>query len=119
MLNAIRDWFGKQGWSPFDFQRETWRAYAEGRSGLVHAPTGVGKTYAVWLGPVMERLAAGGVCQRPAEMSSNRRRREKCDPLTVLWLTPLRALAADTGESLRAPIDDLGIPSTPWSEPPP
>ena len=43
-------WFAAQGWTPFDFQREVWAAMADGRSGLLHATTGSGKTYAVWLG---------------------------------------------------------------------
>lgn len=34
------------------------------------------------------------------------------EPLRVLWITPLRALANDTVESLRAPVEDLGIPWT-------
>lgn len=33
----------------------TWRAYADGRSGLLNAPTGTGKTSAIWL-PVIEHL---------------------------------------------------------------
>jgi ATP-dependent Lhr-like helicase len=39
-----------RGWQPFAFQREVWHAVAEGRSGMLHATTGAGKTYAVWLG---------------------------------------------------------------------
>ena len=43
-------WMAERGWRPFAFQREVWRAMGEGRSGLLHATTGAGKTYAVWLG---------------------------------------------------------------------
>jgi ATP-dependent Lhr-like helicase len=43
-------WFAAQGLQPFAFQREVWDAVARGESGLVHATTGSGKTYAVWLG---------------------------------------------------------------------
>jgi len=69
-------WCRSRGWEPFDFQREVWARVAAGESGLLHAPTGTGKTLAVWLGA----LAAGW----PA------------DGLRLVWLTPLRALAADT-----------------------
>jgi ATP-dependent Lhr-like helicase len=35
-------------------------------------------------------------------------KRTAAPPLRVLWITPLRALAADTLESLAAPVRDLG-----------
>jgi ATP-dependent Lhr-like helicase len=78
---AARAWFASQGFTPFAFQEAAWRAYAEGRSGLLHAPTGMGKTYAALVGPLA--LGVRGETNRPP-------------PLTVLWLTPLRALAQDT-----------------------
>ena len=46
------------GRSPFKFQRETWKAYLQGQHGLVHAPTGTGKTLSVFLGPVIEAIAS-------------------------------------------------------------
>jgi ATP-dependent Lhr-like helicase len=89
---TIHRLFAARGWEPHDFQIETWRAYAEGKSGLLHAPTGTGKTLAVWLGPVAEAM-------------------DETDPpdgCRVLWLTPLRALAQDTARSLAEPLKDLG-----------
>ncbi|WP_395747390.1 ligase-associated DNA damage response DEXH box helicase [Prosthecobacter sp.] len=96
-------WFKGKKWKPFPFQQEAWSAFLAGESGLVHAPTGLGKTYSVWGGPVLEWLAAN-----PDRTKWPR----KTEPIRVLWLTPLRALANDTVESLRAPLADLGIP---WS----
>src|SRR3712207_7482336 len=32
-----------------DFQHEVWHSYRYGESGLIYAPTGTGKTYAIWL----------------------------------------------------------------------
>jgi ATP-dependent Lhr-like helicase len=55
-MHRIEQWFEANGWTPFEFQRKTWAAQLAGRSGLVHAPTGTGKTQAVWLGPVAEYL---------------------------------------------------------------
>lgn len=96
-LRPIEEWFTHRGWAPFPFQREVWQAYLEGDSGLIHATTGAGKTYAAWLGPIAEWLAHEALGRAtPA--------------LRVLWITPLRALAADTVEALRAPLDDLGVP---------
>lgn len=97
---ALNDWFRLYGWKPFPFQREAWRAYLDGKSGLVHAPTGTGKTLAVWLGPIIEWLR-----EHPAPKAGR-------EPLRVLWVTPLRALATDTVESLRVPVEGLGIPWT-------
>ena len=89
-------WFESRGWTPFPFQREVWAAMAAGRSGLLHASTGSGKTYAVWWGALQRGL-------RLAPLPTGRA------PLGVLWLTPMRALAADTARALQLPIDELGI----------
>ena len=70
---------------------------AAGRSGLLHATTGSGKTYAVWFGALRAALAA---CRsRPGRSAP---------PLGVLWLTPMRALAADTTRALQLPLPDVG-----------
>ncbi|MBX3638470.1 MAG: DEAD/DEAH box helicase, partial [Rubrivivax sp.] len=60
---------------------------AAGRSGLLHANTGSGKTYAVWFGAL--------------------RRAREGPGLQVLWLTPMRALAADTARALAEPLPAL------------
>ncbi|MDX2114005.1 MAG: ligase-associated DNA damage response DEXH box helicase [Planctomycetota bacterium] len=104
--DRVGTWFAGRGWTPFQFQRDTWRAYLDGRSGLVHAPTGTGKTLAVWLGPVMEELASGlwtGAAHGEAV------KRTAAAPLRVLWITPMRALASDTLESLTLPVRELGL----------
>ena len=85
----FRPWFDARGWKPLPFQREAWAAYADGKSGLIHAPTGLGKTLAAWLGPVAAHGAEDG--------------------LRVLWLTPLRALAADTVRGLQEALDGAGL----------
>ena len=103
-LDCVREWFGRHGWTPFPFQEQVWRAYLAGESGLVHAATGTGKTYAAWLGPVLEWMRDYPV--RP------RRKAEAPPPLRVLWITPLRALAGDTEAALRAPVEDFGLPWT-------
>ena len=123
---GIEQWFTSRNWAPFPFQREVWDAYARGQSGLIHAATGTGKTYAAWLGPLQEALAervsvrtapnrvAASVpiaAHRMANTSS-RTKRTNSEALRVLWITPLRALAADTEQALRAPIEALGLPWT-------
>ncbi|MEX2387503.1 MAG: ligase-associated DNA damage response DEXH box helicase [Phycisphaeraceae bacterium] len=104
-MDFVRHWFTKQrGHTPFDFQQQTWDACLAGRSGLVHAPTGMGKTFAVALGPMMQWCAAHADRDRWADMPA--------PPLTLLWITPLRALATDTASTLREPIAELGLPWT-------
>ena len=44
MTRAADAWFERRGWQPFAFQREVWSAMERGRSGLLHATTGAGKT---------------------------------------------------------------------------
>ncbi|WP_399697304.1 ligase-associated DNA damage response DEXH box helicase [Xenophilus sp.] len=93
MKRPLVDWFTARTWKPFAFQREVWRAIGKGESGLLHATTGAGKTYAVWLG-ALQAFAAASEGGRPP-------------PLTVLWLTPMRALAADTLRALKEPLETL------------
>jgi ATP-dependent helicase Lhr and Lhr-like helicase len=94
---------------PFPFQEEVWRAYLAGESGLIHAATGTGKTYAAWMGPILEWLGDYPAGQGGSEAAG---RLKSAPPLRVLWITPLRALAADTEAALQAPIEDLGLPWT-------
>ncbi len=91
MVKAVEDWFAGRGWEIFPFQREVWGAYAAGESGLVHCSTGAGKTYAVWFAALLAE------------------NRQVAGSLRVLWVTPLRALAADTEGALLRPVVDLDL----------
>lgn len=104
--DLAKTWFSARGWKPFAFQKQVWAAVKNGESGLLHASTGAGKTYAVWFA-ALNRYARA----RPA-IETPRKRKPPAEPLTVLWITPMRALAADTARALQAPIDDLQLP---WS----
>ncbi|MDY0743949.1 ligase-associated DNA damage response DEXH box helicase [Paucibacter sp. R3-3] len=94
-LAAVQGWLATKGWRPFPFQRKVWTAMRAGRSGhsgLLHASTGTGKTLAVWLGALQALATPPG---------------KTAPPLTVLWITPMRALAADTLRALREPLPTL------------
>ena len=107
------NWFASRDWTPFGFQHEVWSAYLFGESGLIHAATGTGKTLAAWWGPLMEWMAERHATPTPRAAGMKRRaRRSTAPPLRVLWITPLRALAADTLEALAQPVEDLGLPWT-------
>lgn len=92
-LPSAEGWFAAHGWRPFEFQRAVWSQVAAGRSGLLHAATGTGKTYALWFA-LLNRALAG-------EFTGG--------GLRLLWITPMRALAADTARALQAPLAELGL----------
>lgn len=99
ILAPIESLFEQQGREPFQFQRNAWQAYLNGDSGLIHSATGTGKTLAAWLGPVAESL-------------SHSTQSNQAPPLTLLWITPLRALARDTESNLQTTLDAL---NSSWS----
>jgi ATP-dependent Lhr-like helicase len=96
---AVDAWFLQNGWTVFDFQRQVWAAYARGESGLVHSATGSGKTLAAWLAPVLAHTPTDAAVTDVL-------------PLTVLWITPMRALAQDTRLSIEKPIREMNLPWT-------
>ncbi|NUM71817.1 MAG: ligase-associated DNA damage response DEXH box helicase [Ignavibacteriaceae bacterium] len=91
-LQRVLDWFKSRDMEPFGFQKRAWEAQLKGKSGLIHTKTGTGKTYAALFGPVIKAMSA----------KKSRKR-----GLRILWITPLRALAADTLKSLSLPVKDL------------
>ena len=89
---AVTAWLKAKGWKPLAFQKQVWSEMSEGRSGLLHATTGAGKTLAVGLG-------AWQALQRPRAQAAL-----ETASLSVLWMTPMRALAADTTRTLQAAL---------------
>ncbi len=90
LWKELRAWFTHRGWNPLEFQEETWKAMRGGSSGILHMPTGAGKTYAVYFPAVIEAAASG------------------TKGLHVLYITPLRALSRDIEKALKAPVEELG-----------
>ena len=105
----LHAWFEARRWQPFDFQREVWREMERGASGLLHATTGAGKTWAIWFGALAAFARAV-----PSHSAATRRRATSMqpEPLTVLWITPMRALAADTARALQSSAIELAVPWT-------
>ena len=85
VTERIDAWFAARGWTVFPFQRKVWKAALKGQSGLLHANTGAGKTFAVWFAALQR-----------AGLKTGRH----TAGLRVLWITPMRALAADTMRAL-------------------
>ncbi|MFO0662258.1 MAG: DEAD/DEAH box helicase, partial [Polyangiaceae bacterium] len=94
-LERVTSWLATKGWAPHAFQRETWTAYARGESGVVHVPTGAGKTYAAYLGALADLID---------------RNETSADGLKLLYITPLRAVSRDVELALQAPVEALGLP---------
>jgi len=88
-----------QGRQPFVFQEETWQHILGGRSGLVNAPTGCGKTFSVFLGVLIDFIN-----RHPGDF-----RTRGSNGLQLLWVSPLRALAKDIGRAMEEVIGGLGM----------
>ncbi|HAV71499.1 MAG TPA: DNA ligase-associated DEXH box helicase [Stenotrophomonas sp.] len=102
-MARLTAWFASRGWAPLPFQKAMWRHYLAGESGLLHTPTGSGKTLAMFGGPLLQAL------HDPPPRTTRGRAKTPVPVLQVLWITPLRALAADTARALREPLDALGL----------
>src|SRR5436190_1238489 len=95
----IKEMLAAQGRQPFLFQEKTWQHINNGESGLVNAPTGCGKTYSVFLGALIDFI----------NHHPDNYRKIKNSGLQLLWITPLRALAADIGRAMEEVIAALNM----------
>lgn len=96
LVQVGEKWFKSKKWETFSFQKETWKSYLEGKSGLLNAPTGSGKTYAIWIACLLEFLK---------ENEPHNVRPE----LQILWITPLRALAKDIQKAMQLACNEMDI----------
>ena len=88
------EWFTGAFGKPTPVQEAAWPQIAAGRDALVSAPTGTGKTLSAFL-VFIDRL------------SELARRGELKPELYVVYISPLRSLAADIRENLRKPLDGV------------
>ncbi len=96
---VINNWLAAKGYFPFLFQQQTWNEISKGNSGLVNAPTGCGKTFAVFLGGLIDFIN-----QHPDNYQTKIK-----SGLQLIWITPLRALAKDIGRAMEEVIAELGM----------
>ena len=87
-------YFSNNGWQPHRFQLESWEAIANGHSGLLNAPTGFGKTYAIWFGILQDYYRQ----EKPGKKR-----------LHALWITPLRALSKEILLATQRVSEDLEL----------
>ena len=87
----FRDWFSARGWQIHAHQQDM-LARKDDPALLLIAPTGGGKTLAGFL-PTLVELADGGH-----------------EGLHTLYISPLKALAADIRRNLSTPVEEMGLP---------
>jgi ATP-dependent Lhr-like helicase len=92
----VTDWFRSRGWSPRPHQLALLGKAREGRSALLVAPTGAGKTLAGFL-PTLAALGSLGPIER------------KRMGLHTLYVSPLKALAVDIARNLELPVRDMAL----------
>lgn len=91
---AFSNWFAGRGWQARPHQLALLEEARAGRSTLLVAPTGAGKTLAGFLPSLVELTEPG---------------RER-DGLHTLYISPLKALAVDIARNLEMPIAEMGLP---------
>jgi len=95
-LAIAENWFQEQNWKPFPFQKESWKAFLDGKHGLLNAPTGSGKTYALWFPIVLNYI------KNNPDYKTNHKK-----GLKAIWITPLRALSQEIKQSAERITQDL------------
>lgn len=88
----VRQWFAQSFEAPTQVQEAAWNAILDRKNVLAVAPTGSGKTLAAFLCAI-DRLMS----DPPAAKG-----------VVVLYVSPLKALAADVEKNLRRPLAELG-----------
>jgi ATP-dependent Lhr-like helicase len=97
-------WFATRGWTPRTHQLALLDKARAGRSTLLIAPTGAGKTLAGFL-PTLVELAA-----RSSRSSVGRGAVASGSGLHTLYVSPLKALAVDVARNLDQPVAEMGLP---------
>ena len=101
LYDIAKNWFQEQNWKPFKFQKDTWKAFLQGKNGLLNAPTGSGKTYALWFPIVLNYIK-----NNPDYKTKHKK------GLKAIWITPLRALSQEIKQSAERITLDLGTQMT-------
>jgi ATP-dependent helicase Lhr and Lhr-like helicase len=100
-------WFAARGWEPRPHQLDLLEKAHAGRSVLLIAPTGGGKTLAGFLPTLVELYERG---QQPRNLKSTGRALVRSQGLHTLYISPLKALAVDIARNLEIPVREMGLP---------
>jgi ATP-dependent Lhr-like helicase len=99
-------WFAGRGWAPRPHQLELLAKAKGGRSTLLIAPTGGGKTLAGFLPTLVEFYEAATPARR---LVSTGRELRGSRGLHTLYISPLKALAVDIARNLEIPVREMGL----------
>ena len=88
------NWFQAKGWSAYPHQLQMIEQIESGKSILLIAPTGAGKTLSGFLPSLID------LAETPHQ------------GLHTLYLSPIKALAVDIARNLDTPISEMGLPIT-------
>ncbi len=89
---TIQRWFAQRFGEPTEAQRFGWPLIRGGHHTLISAPTGTGKTLAAYLSAIDSLARQGSALP---------------DELSVLYVSPLRALSNDVQKNLQGPLAEL------------
>lgn len=95
------NYFDQQGWEAFPFQKKTWDAFLAGKHGLLNAPTGSGKTYALWVAVVLDYIKKHPDYKKKPKKG-----------LKAIWITPLRSLSQEIAQASQRFVDGIDLPFT-------
>nr|WP_240534939.1 ligase-associated DNA damage response DEXH box helicase [Notoacmeibacter marinus] len=93
-------WFAGRGWSPRTHQLDLLARAQAGKSVLLIAPTGAGKTLAGFLPSLVDLHERGR--RKPGSPDAK--------GIHTLYISPLKALATDIERNLRTPVEGIGLP---------
>ena len=99
-------WFASRGWSPRAHQLELLAKTKAGRSALLIAPTGGGKTLAGFLPSLVE---LGEKAPRATKLVSTGSGIRRDGGLHTLYISPLKALAVDIARNLEVPVREMKL----------
>ena len=101
LFHIAENYFQQQGWKSFPFQQQTWDAFLAGKHGLLNAPTGSGKTYALWVAIVLNYIKHNPDYKKKPKKG-----------LKAIWITPLRSLSQEIMQASQRFVDGINLPFT-------
>jgi ATP-dependent helicase Lhr and Lhr-like helicase len=102
-------WFASRGWTPRAHQLELLAKAQAGRSILLIAPTGGGKTLAGFLPSLVELSEATKPSEARRKLLSTGHGIRRDGGLHTLYISPLKALAVDIARNLEQPLDEMKL----------